>query len=225
MACGFAACTGDVAVMLDADGSADPAEIPRFVAALLHGADFAKGSRFMSGGGSADITRLRAAGNWVFKTLVNLLYGAHYTDLCYGYNAFWLYCLPAIDPDCDGFEIETLINIRIAKSGLTVHEVPSMEGHRLNGVSNLRAFSDGLRVLRTILFELRRGSGFARMPNLAQRSNVARTDISLDGAPGGGELVETKTATPVRTGPSSGNGHSPSDLSVLSYDVPEPHLQ
>ena len=41
MACGFAAATGDVVVMFDADGSADPAEIPAFVDALIAGADFA----------------------------------------------------------------------------------------------------------------------------------------------------------------------------------------
>ena len=45
MACGFAEVTGDIVVMLDADGSADPREIPRFVEALTSGADFAKGSR------------------------------------------------------------------------------------------------------------------------------------------------------------------------------------
>src|SRR5437588_8182347 len=53
---GFAACTGDIIVMLDADGSADPKEIPCFVAALIAGRDFAKGSRFIRGGGSRDIT-------------------------------------------------------------------------------------------------------------------------------------------------------------------------
>lgn len=44
--------------MLDADGSTDPAEIPRFVDAVRQGADFAKGSRFMPGAGSTDISRL-----------------------------------------------------------------------------------------------------------------------------------------------------------------------
>src|SRR6185312_12958132 len=63
LACGFAAATGDIIVMFDADGSADPAEIPAFVAALVAGADFAKGSRFAPGGGSDDITPLRNAGN------------------------------------------------------------------------------------------------------------------------------------------------------------------
>ena len=50
----------------------------------------------------------------------------------------------------DGFEVETLINVRIAKAGLRVTEVPSFETVRHFGVSNLNAFSDGLRVLRTI---------------------------------------------------------------------------
>ena len=59
LACGFAAATGDIIAMVDADGSADPAEIPQFVEALLDGADFAKGTRFAAGGGSSDITRLR----------------------------------------------------------------------------------------------------------------------------------------------------------------------
>jgi glycosyltransferase involved in cell wall biosynthesis len=163
LACGFAACRGDVIVMLDADGSTSPAEIPRFVGALVAGADFAKGSRFVGGGGSSDLTRVRRTGNRVLSAAVNALYGTSYTDLCYGYNAFWSGCLPLLGMDPgrsfeeegrtrwgDGFEIETLINVRIAKAGLRVVEVPSFERNRLHGLSNLNAFSDGLRVLRTI---------------------------------------------------------------------------
>lgn len=150
---GFWAATGDIIVMLDADGSTDPAEIPRFVAALLAGADFAKGSRFIAGGGSADITTLRRMGNWCLAKLVNVLWGGRYSDLCYGYNAFWRRHLPFITPDCEGFEVETLINIRAARAGLRVHEVPSFEHNRRHGSSNLRARRDGMRVLRTILAE------------------------------------------------------------------------
>jgi glycosyltransferase involved in cell wall biosynthesis len=163
LACGFAVATGDIIVMLDADGSADPAEIPAYVAALTGGADFAKGSRFCHGGGSSDITRLRWLGNRVLNGIVNVLYGTRYTDLCYGYNAFWAHCLPTIGLDAgdpgaemrwgDGFEVETLINVRIAEAGLTVTEVPSFERERIHGVSNLNAVGDGLRVLRTIARE------------------------------------------------------------------------
>jgi glycosyltransferase involved in cell wall biosynthesis len=150
LAAGFAAVTGDIIVMLDADGSADPAEIPRFVAALVNGADFVKGSRFAQGGGSSDITVSRRLGNLALNGLVNSLYGTSYSDLCYGYNAFWTSCLPYIRVDCTGFEVETLINVRIAKAGLVIHEVPSFERDRIHGESNLNAISDGLRVLRTI---------------------------------------------------------------------------
>ena len=153
LACGFAVASGDIIVMLDADGSTDPAEIPRFVDALLAGHDFAKGSRFLAGGGSADITRARRLGNGALRSLVNVLFRTRYTDLCYGYNAFWQHCLPHIDVTCDGFEVETLINVRIAGAGLRVAEVPSVEYERLFGESNLRATRDGLRILRTILAE------------------------------------------------------------------------
>jgi glycosyltransferase involved in cell wall biosynthesis len=153
LACGFGAARGDVIVTLDADGSTEPEEIPRFVEALRHGADFAKGSRFAPGGGSADITVLRRGGNRALVWLVNVLFRTRYTDLCYGFNAFWTRCLPRLEVNSDGFEVETLLNIRAARSGMNVTEVPSFERGRLHGLSNLRAWSDGLRVLRTVLSE------------------------------------------------------------------------
>ena len=169
MVCGFTAVTGDVIVMLDADGSADPTEIPTFVAALVAGADFAKGSRFTTGGGSDDITALRRTGNAGLNATANALFGTRYTDLCYGYNAFWADLLPMLDlPDTaipapgdgmlwgDGFEIETVLNCRIAAGGLTITEVPSVERRRIFGHTNLRTFADGARVLRTLLAEYRR---------------------------------------------------------------------
>jgi hypothetical protein len=150
---GFRAAEGDIIVMLDADGSTDPTEIPRFVDALLGGADFAKGSRFLPDGGSTDISRLRALGNRGFVSLVRLLFGGRYTDLCYGYNAFWASVLPVLALDGSGFEIETMMNVRALREGLRISEVPSFERSRIYGVSNLRTFRDGWRVLRTIFRE------------------------------------------------------------------------
>jgi glycosyl transferase family 2 len=159
LACGFAAARGDIIVMLDADGSTDPAEIPAYLDALFGGADFAKGSRFMPGGDSTDITPVRRLGNACLNRVVNVLYGTDYTDLCYGYNAFWSDMLPIINVSCAGFEVETLINIRIAKAGLQIAEVPSVEHERIFGVSKLHPVRDGLRVLRTIVAERFRSSG------------------------------------------------------------------
>lgn len=150
---GFAAATGDIIVMLDADGSTDPSEIPIFVGALLSGADFAKGSRFLQGGGTEDMEFYRKFGNWCFVWMVRLMFGSKYTDLCYGYNAFWRRVLPQLDLTCDGFEIETMMNIRALKAGLQIIEVPSFEASRIHGDSHLKTIPDGWRVLKTIFRE------------------------------------------------------------------------
>jgi len=150
---GFAAARGDIIVMLDSDGSTAPEEIPAFVNALVGGADFVKGSRFLSGGGTADMPYYRKLGNFVFVALVRLLFGGRYTDLCYGYNAFWRRVVPVLALDGDGFEIETMMNVRALRAGLRVGEVPSFESRRIHGESNLRTIPDGWRVLKTIFKE------------------------------------------------------------------------
>lgn len=150
---GFAAATGEIIVMLDADGSMDPAEIPVFVGALLAGADFAKGSRFLGDGGTADMPLHRKLGNWGLVGVVRCLFGGRYTDLCYGYNAFWTRVLPELDPDRVGFEIETMLNTRALRAGLRIVEVPSFEAKRIYGEGNLKAIPDGLRILATIMRE------------------------------------------------------------------------
>ncbi len=150
---GFAACTSDIIVMIDGDGSTDGAEIIRFVAALVAGADYAKGSRFSNSGGSDDITPYRRLGNRVLCGLANLALGTRYTDLCYGYNAFWARHLPTLRLNCIGFEVETMMNIRAARAGLRVQEIPSHERCRIHGVSNLRVMVDGWRILKVIVAE------------------------------------------------------------------------
>jgi glycosyltransferase involved in cell wall biosynthesis len=148
---GFAAARGDIIVTLDADGSTDPAEIPAFVGALLAGADFVKGSRFAQGGGTDDMEWYRWLGNWGLLQLVRWRFGGRFTDLCYGYNAFWRHVLGYMDlSDSSGFEIETSMNIQALRAGLTVCEVASVELKRVNGSSKLRSIPDGWRVLRTI---------------------------------------------------------------------------
>lgn len=160
LVCGFAAANGDVIVTLDIDGSADPHEIPRFVEALTRGADLAKGSRFVPGGGSQDITRFRSMGNRGLNILASAMTGTRFSDLCYGFNAFWADQLPVLclpDPAArgpqtgDGFEIETMMIGRFAFAKAIIIEVPSYEYDRYFGDSNLNAITDGFRVLWTIL--------------------------------------------------------------------------
>ncbi len=186
---GFAAATGDIIVAMDADGSTDGAEIIQFVGALVAGADFAKGSRFSGSGGSDDITPSRRYGNRLLGMLVNRLFRTQFTDLCYGYNAFWARHLDALSIDCPGFEVETLMNIRAAKAGLRIQEIPSFERPRLHGESNLSAIGDGWRILRLILREksarfLVNGTGplTAAPPPILSPSAAEATEIGGDSA-------------------------------------------
>ena len=158
---GFREATGEIIVSMDADGSMNPLEIPAYVGALLAGADYAKGSRFMQGGGTSDMSLFRYLGNWAFRTAVQVSFGGRYSDLCYGYNAFWKDVLPILQIDADGFEVETLMNINALAAGLDVVEVASHESARVHGTSNLRSFPDGWRILRTI-FQSRLKQGFRR---------------------------------------------------------------
>lgn len=193
LACGFLAATGDIIVMFDADGSADPEEISSFIAALTAGADFAKGSRFTEGGGSDDITWLRSLGNGFLNGTANRLFRTRFTDLCYGYNAFWRDLVPVLDlPDLDlpapangmlwgdGFEIETVINCRFAAAQVKTTEVPSVELPRIHGETNLRTFRDGFRVLRTIMAERRRvRRAGSQISSLDQRRRLHQTRLDL----------------------------------------------
>jgi glycosyltransferase involved in cell wall biosynthesis len=148
---GFEAAYGDIVVMLDADGSMHPREIEHFVAAVRDGADVVKGSRFLPGGGTTDISRLRAAGNFALLGLANRLYGCGFSELCYGFMAFRRTVLPELRLCADGFEIETQIVVHALRAGLRIAEVASFEAERRSGESNLRTFRDGTRVLREML--------------------------------------------------------------------------
>jgi glycosyltransferase involved in cell wall biosynthesis len=143
--------TGDIIVTLDADYSADPQEISRFVEYLLNGYDFAKGSRFLLGGGTRDMLWHRRLGNFAFVTLFNLLYGTKYTDLCYGYNAFWKKALREIKFSSDGYEDDPDMHVRVRLSHLRVVEVPSFERPRLKGSSKSPAIRQGLKTLKSLM--------------------------------------------------------------------------
>ena len=177
MLAGFAAARGDAIVALDADGSMDPAEVACFHALLAQGYDLVKGSREAVGGGSTDFSPLRRAGNASLTRLANLTHRTRWSDMCYGYFAFWRDALPAMGmPRASlttrdmasellsegspgrliyghGFEIETALFLRAARAGLSIAEVPSREQPRTTGESNLRTFRDGLRVLCAIARE------------------------------------------------------------------------
>ena len=200
---GFAACSSDIIVAMDGDCSTDGNEIIHFVSALVAGADFVKGSRFASGGASDDITVGRRWGNSLLRSLVNWMFGTQYSDLCYGYNAFWSRHLGALAIDCPGFEVEALMSIRAAKAKLRIHEVPSHERNRLYGSSNLRAISDGWRILKVIL---REKFGSKRQYMRAQAGSAANSFAGISDRgrryrPGIGDAVTKHGVTGLRPEP------------------------
>jgi hypothetical protein len=167
LACGFAASSGDIVVVLNADGSTDPGEIPRYVDALLSGAEVAHGSRFRDGGGDLVGHRLDQIGNALLSRLVNALFGTRFTDLGYGYNAYWRALLPVLGlPPIDaprikrgrvqwgdGPEIEPLINIRTAAQGMRVVEVASVGYPPINGRPERHRLRRALRAMRVAFAE------------------------------------------------------------------------
>ena len=97
---------------------------------------------------------LRRMGNNFFVWLVNILYGAHYTDLCYGYRSFSKEAIKILNLKEDGFGIETEISIKARKHSLKVMEVPSFEKRRAHGEGKLRSIQDGYKILCTIFTNL-----------------------------------------------------------------------
>ena len=179
---GIKAATGDVVVLIDADGSTDPAEIPAFVGALLTGADFAKGSRFLQGGGTDDMPFFRQLGNWGLTMLVNVLFKTRYTDITYGYNATWRQHASSLALEINGWACEVVSNIRVARDGLRVVEVASFEHNRIAGEAKLGTFSAGWAILKAILREKAVGHQLAAQRKVQPRFNKSHSvDVLIDG--------------------------------------------
>ena len=147
---GMKSAKGKVIVSMDADLSNNPSELKILISGIQIGYDVCMGSRFLTGGGSEDMPAFRRFGNKVFVSLVNLIYGSRYTDMCYGYRSFSRKAVRKLNLREKGFGIETEINIKTRKAGLKAMEVPSYEKKRSSGEGKLRSFSDGYRILRTI---------------------------------------------------------------------------
>nr|WP_221377817.1 glycosyltransferase [Actinoplanes polyasparticus] len=138
LAAGVGVTRGDVVVTLNGDGSTDPAEIPRFVAALVGGADVALGSRYSAGGRDLTGGRFRRWANLLLIWCLNTLLGTRRTDPGFGYAAFWRDTVPDLglpDPTPGatagaswgaGPEVGPLLALRPAVRGLRVAEVASV---------------------------------------------------------------------------------------------------
>jgi len=151
---GMKVAKGDIIITMDADCSHQSSELGLLIEGIKAGYDVCMGSRFIQGGGTEDMPWYRKLGNKFFVFLVNLIWGMHYSDLCYGYRSFRRSCIKKLNLREDRFGIETEIAIKAAKKKLRVLEVPSFEKGRVAGEGKLKTFRDGFSILRTILREL-----------------------------------------------------------------------
>ncbi|WP_415172807.1 glycosyltransferase [Nocardioides sp.] len=164
LAAGLAAATGDVIATFPVDGSADPAELPRFVAAIEQGADFAKGSRFLDGGGASDATSLEVASSRVVSWLGHHAARIGLSDPAYGFYAISGRLRDRLldVADLHTPQIATVVALRLVAVGARVVEVPSVQRFRIFGRSRRLGLVDGVRDARLILAERSRVSPVRR---------------------------------------------------------------
>ncbi len=154
--CGLQASRGEYALILDADGSHDPSDIPRFINFARSGYDLVKGSRYLPAGGSFDDTRLRRTLVWITDTVANVLWGTRFTDIVFGMFVIRQRCFFDLGLTSNGFAIESQIMARAARRGYKICEIPVIERSRFSGSSHLSIIRDGWFIGSTVFAEFGR---------------------------------------------------------------------
>ncbi len=148
----FSDVEADVYVLVDGDGTYDAATAPEMVRTLLHDRlDMVNGAR---------VSRERDAyrrghrtGNLVLSGMVGRIFGNRITDMLSGYRVFSRRFVKSFPALSSGFEIETELTVHALELRVPLAEVPTPYGERTaGGASKLRTYSDGLRILRTIVW-------------------------------------------------------------------------
>ena len=147
---GLEAATGDVVITFTPDGNMIPEEIPELVEKMQEGYDMVIVSRYARGAKSYDDTLITAFGNWLFTSLVNLLFKAHYTDVLGFYRAYKKDLIKILRIDIK-LSIDTQLCIRCAKKRLKVIDIPGDEPKRIGGKSSRSIVKNGLIELCTII--------------------------------------------------------------------------
>jgi len=148
---GFDIVTGDVIIMMDADGSHDPSDIKAILDKVHRGYEYVMASRYATGGHSHDDTIIRWVGNRVFTWMTNMIHGTDVTDSLYLFTAITRDGLEKLNLKSAGFEFCTEIVVKAHRAGLRFAEVPAVERSRFAGKTKVNAFWHGLKILRMIL--------------------------------------------------------------------------
>lgn len=145
---------GDVVIEFMADGNCDPAAIPRLVAKIAEGYDLVIGSRYVDGAHSDDDTWVTRLGNWTFTRIINVLFGASFTDAMMGYRAYRVAAFRTLQVDEDGLTFPTQGSIQFAKAGYRIAEVGATEPRRIGGVRKAHNLRTGWALVRMIAREV-----------------------------------------------------------------------
>jgi len=142
---GLKMCKGDIVVLMDADGSHVPEELPLMLEKLAYGHDIVVPSRFL--GSSDDTTPLVSLGNRLLTLIFNILFyrRRYVTDSLNGFKAIKKKILDNISLVSNGTEIEVEILAKCLINGSKMVELPSHERRRISGVPKGNSFRAGLK--------------------------------------------------------------------------------
>ncbi|MBR0418052.1 MAG: glycosyltransferase [Erysipelotrichaceae bacterium] len=142
----------DIYLMVDGDDTYPAEEAQKLINLIKDGADMAVGDRLSSTYFSENRRPFHGFGNLLVRFLIKLKYKAEVSDIMSGYRAFSREFVKQIDVKSPGFEVETEMTIFALKNKKSIRCVPVQYRDRPEGsYSKLSTFSDGLKVLMTIL--------------------------------------------------------------------------
>lgn len=156
---------GEALITFSPDGNSIPELIPSLIKKMEEGYDMVIASRYAMGAKSYDDDAITAFGNWMFTSLINLLYRSHYTDAMVMYRIYKTELLKTLDIDKDSsyqpeeklfrttVGCEPLISIRAAKKKLKCADIPGDEPSRIGGQRKLKIIKWGLAYLFQVIRE------------------------------------------------------------------------
>ncbi|PJE51035.1 MAG: glycosyl transferase [Candidatus Yanofskybacteria bacterium CG10_big_fil_rev_8_21_14_0_10_36_16] len=142
---------GDVIMIMDADGSHNPNDIPKILEKFTNKNDVVMSSRYSKGARSDDDTLIRLLGNWIFTKLTNIIHKTNVSDSLYFFFAISRDNFKKLNLQNHGFGICIEFLVKAKRAGLTFKEIPAIERPRLAGKSKVNALKDGFKILKVIL--------------------------------------------------------------------------
>ncbi len=148
----FLASGDDSLVMLDPDGTYDPADVARMLEHLERGGyDVVIGSRLRGDIRQGAMSRFNYIGNHILTWTAVALYHLYISDVCTGYWAFKKNAIKQMQLNSKAFEIEAEMYTACAHEKLRLGEIPIRYDSRIGGDTKLGSVGDGARILRKLL--------------------------------------------------------------------------